>query len=75
MRAIQRIEATGMPSPRIAEAVHVTSHALRHYKAMRRFPNQHVYTALVHLAESRGVTLLASDFITDGGFKSQKDIS
>lgn len=75
MLAIKRIEATGMTSPRIAEAVHVTTHALRYYKAMKRFPNKHVYTALVHLAESRGITLLASDFITDGSFTSQKDIS
>lgn len=66
MRAIKRIEATGMPAPRIADAVHVTTHAMRYYQTMQRFPNKHVYTALVRLAESRGVVLLASDFITDG---------
>ena len=75
MLAIKRIEATGMTSPRIAEAVHVTTHALRYYKTMKRFPNKHVYTALVRLASERGVVLLASDFITNGSFTSQKDIS
>jgi hypothetical protein len=73
MLAIQRIEATGLTSPRIAEAIHVTTHALRYYKTMQRFPNKHAYTALVRLAESRGVVLLASDFITDGSFVSSTE--
>lgn len=74
MRAIRRIEKTGMTTAQIAAAAHTTSHAIRNYVHMRRFPNQHVFTALVRLAESRGVTLLAADFITDGSFVSQKDI-
>lgn len=74
MLAIKRIEATGMTSPRIAEAIHVTTHALRYYKTMKRFPNKHVYTSLVRLAESRGVVLLASDFITDGSFVPSTDM-
>lgn len=74
MRAIRRIEETGMTTAEIAAAVHTTTQAVRYYVRMRRFPNQHVYTALVRLAESRGVSLLARDFITDGSFPSQKDI-
>jgi hypothetical protein len=74
MKAITRIEETGMPAPRIAEAIHVTTHAVRHYKLMQRFPNKHVYTSLVLLARQRGVTLLASDFITDGSFVPQTDM-
>lgn len=74
MKAITRIEETGMPAPRIADAIHVTSHAVRHYKLMQRFPNKHVYTSLVELATKRGVTLLASDFITDGSFIPQNDL-
>jgi hypothetical protein len=41
---------------------------------MQRFPNKHAYTALVRLAKSRGVVLLASDFITDGSFVSSTEI-
>jgi hypothetical protein len=74
MKAITRIEETGMPAPRIADAIHVTTHAVRHYKLMQRFPNKHVYTSLVELAASRGVTLLASDFITDGRFIPQTEL-
>jgi hypothetical protein len=74
MKAITRIEETGMKAPRIAEAIHVTTHAVRHYKLMQRFPNKHVYTSLVELATKRGVTLLASDFITDGGFIPQTEL-
>jgi hypothetical protein len=71
MKAITRIEETGISAPRIAEAIHVTTHAVRHYKLMQRFPNKHVYTSLVELARDRGVTLLASDFIMDGCFIPQ----
>jgi predicted transcriptional regulator len=74
MKAITRIEETGMSTPRIAEAIHVTTHAVRHYKLMKRFPNKHVYTSLVLLARQRGVTLLASDFITDGSFIPQTEM-
>jgi hypothetical protein len=74
MKAIARIEETGLTAPRIADAVHVTTHAIRHYKLMQRFPNKHVYTSLVELACQRGVTLLASDFITDGGFVPQTQL-
>lgn len=74
MKAITRIEETGISAPRIAEAVHVTTHAVRHYKLMQRFPNKHVYTSLVELAAKRGVTLLASDFITDGSFIPQTEM-
>lgn len=74
MKAITRIEETGISAPRIAEAVHVTTHAVRHYKLMQRFPNKHVYTSLVELAAKRGVTLLASDVITDGSFIPQTEM-
>ena len=74
MKAIARIEETGLSAPRIAEAIHITTHAVRHYKLMQRFPNKHVYTSLVELAMKRGVTLLASDFITDGQFVPQTDL-
>ncbi len=50
MKAITRIEETGISAPRIAEAIHVTTHAVRHYKLMQRFPNKHVYTSLVQCA-------------------------
>lgn len=75
MQAITRLEKSGLTTAQIATAIHTTTHAVRYYRSMQRFPNRHVYTALVHLAESRGITLLASDFITDGSFTSQKDIS
>lgn len=74
MKAIRKLEKSGLTTAEIAVAAHTTTHAIRHYVHMRRFPNKHVFTALVHLAESRGVTLLASDFITDGSFVSQTDI-
>lgn len=74
MRTITRLEKSGLTTADIAAAIHTTTHAVRYYRSMRRFPNRHVYTALVELAESRGITLLAADFITDGSFVSQKDI-
>lgn len=73
MLAIKRLEATGLTPPRIADAIGVTSHALRLYKLMKRFPNKHSFVALVRLAESRGVVLLASDFINDGEFAPRFD--
>jgi len=74
MNAIRRLMDTGLTRADIAAAVHTSTQAIGYYARMMRFPNQHVFTALVHLAESRGLTLLASDFITDGSFASQKDI-
>jgi hypothetical protein len=76
MRAIDRLEKSGLTTAQIAAAAHTSTQAIRHYVHMRRFPNKHVFTALVHLAESRGVLLLASDFINDGSpFASQRDVA
>lgn len=75
MRAIDRLQKSGLTTAQIAAAAHTSTQAIRHYVHMRRFPNKYVFTALVKLAESRGVLLLASDFITDGSpFASQRDV-
>jgi hypothetical protein len=74
MRVITRLERSGLTTANIAAAIHTTTQAVRYYRAMQRFPNRHVFTALVALAESRGITLLASDFITDGSFVSSRDM-
>lgn len=74
MRAITRLQRSGLTTADIASAIHVTTQAVGYYRSMQRFPNRHAFTALVALAESRGITLLASDFITDGSFVSSKDM-
>lgn len=65
MNAISRLERAGLTVPEIAQALEVTEHTVRNYRAGRRFPQQHQYRRLIELGESRGLLFTADDFVAD----------
>ena len=65
MRAINLLKSSGLTGPGIAAAIGQTTHSVRLYERDERFPNRAAFLALVKLAESRELTLLARDFIPD----------
>lgn len=65
MEAINRLRKSGLTTAQIAEAISDKSrgHLVRAYEKHERFPGRRSFTCLVELAEARGVTLLARDFL------------
>ena len=63
MKAIALLRKAGMSRRQIAEGADVKAHTIGMYERGDRFPGRAAYVCLVELAESRGITLLARDFI------------
>lgn len=66
MRALTLLYRAGLTRVKVANALDQTTHSIRLYERGERFPAKAPYTNLVKLAESRGMTLLARDFIDNG---------
>lgn len=67
MRAITLLYRAGLNRASLANALDQTTHSIRLYERGERFPAKEPFTNIVKLAESRGMTLLARDFIDNGG--------
>lgn len=65
MRALTRLYLSGMTREGIASAIDQSTHSVRLYERGHRFPTRRSFTAIVKLAEERGLLLLARDFIED----------
>lgn len=63
MKAIQRLERAGFTRQQIAAAAGVSIPALAMYRRGDRFPSRKTFVCIVELAESKGLTLLARDFL------------
>lgn len=72
MRALTLLYRAGLDRSKVAAAIEQTTHSIRLYERGERFPAKEPFTNLVKLAESRGMTLLARDFI-DNGNESNSD--
>jgi transcriptional regulator with XRE-family HTH domain len=64
MIAIDRLQRAGFSRAEIARRSGVSPQLIGMYERGRRFPSRKTFERLVALAESRGLTLLASDFLT-----------
>ena len=64
MEAIKKLRRSGMDTAAIAVGVGCTPPLIYMYERGRRFPGKANFVCLVELAESRGLTLLARDFIS-----------
>lgn len=63
MNPISRLKLTGMSQSAIADGIGVSSQMVGMYERWDRFPSGKRFICIVELAESRGITLLARDFI------------
>lgn len=63
LNAIQRLRKSGLSRADIRTATGATRQAVGLWESGRRVPGRDYMAALVKLAESRGITLLAADFI------------
>lgn len=67
MRALKRLYQSGMTRASVAEKIGASTQLVGLYERDQRFPGREKYTQIVQLAESRGLTLLARDFIDANG--------
>ncbi|MFD0738278.1 hypothetical protein ACFQZQ_03105 [Lysobacter koreensis] len=65
MKALTLLYSVGLTRESVASAVDQTTHSVRLYERGERFPKRQPYTAIVKLAEAKGITLMARDFIVD----------
>jgi hypothetical protein len=72
MRALTLLYRAGLTRASVAAALDQTTHSIRFYERMERFPAKQPFAALVKLAEQRGMTLLARDFIENGSDSSSE---
>ncbi len=65
MKAITRLRMSGLSTAQIAEGINDKSggHLVRAYERGERFPSRRTFACVVELAESRGITLMARDFM------------
>lgn len=65
MKAISRLRLSGLSTTQIAEGINDKSggHLVRAYEKYERFPSKRTFVCIVELAESRGITLMARDFL------------
>ena len=65
MKAISRLRLSGLSTAQIADSIADKSggHLVRAYEKFERFPSRRTFVCIVELAETRGITLLARDFI------------
>ena len=63
MKAIQRLERAGYTRQQIAAGAGIGLPALAMYRRGHRFPSQKTIICMVEMAEAKGLTLTARDFI------------
>lgn len=63
MKAIQRLERAGYTRKQIADGAAVSIPTLAMYRRGDRFPSKKTFVCLVEMAEARGLSLMARDFI------------
>jgi transcriptional regulator with XRE-family HTH domain len=66
MKAIDRLRKSGLTTTQVAAGIGCTEHMVRLYERGKRFPSKKNFVCMVELAESRGLMLVARDFISDG---------
>lgn len=66
MKAIERLRKSGLTTASIAEGVGCSTHMVRLYERGKKFPSKKNFVCIVELAESRGLMLVARDFIAHG---------
>ena len=63
MKALTRLYRSGMTRAQVAQAIRSTSQSVGQYERFDRFPSAAKFKAMLQLADSRGLVLLAHDFI------------
>lgn len=63
MNAIKRLRQSGLSTAQIADGTGCDPHLLRAYERDERWPGRHNFLCIVEFAESRGIKLLARDFV------------
>lgn len=63
MKAIEKLRRSGLSTKQIADGSRCGEHTIRLYERHLRFPGRKTFLCMVELAESRGLTLLARDFL------------
>lgn len=63
MEAILRLKAAGLTRAEIATALETSEQLIGMYERGDRFPGRDKFEALVALGDTRGLRLLASDFV------------
>lgn len=63
MQAISKLRRSGMSTREIADGANTDPHVIYSYEKFRRFPGRGIFLCLVEMAEARGLTLLARDFL------------
>lgn len=63
MKAIQRLERAGYTRQQIASGTHTGIPTLAMYRRGQRFPSKKTFVCIVEMAEAKGLTLLARDFV------------
>lgn len=66
MKALTLLYRAGLTPTTVASAIDQTPTSIRLYERGKRFPTRESYSRLVELAESKGMTLLARDFLDEG---------
>jgi hypothetical protein len=65
MEAIKKLRRSGMDTAALVAGIGCKAPLIYMYENGRRFPSKRNFVCIVELAESRGLTLLARDFIAD----------
>lgn len=73
MNAINRLRKSGLTTATIAKGVGCSEHMVRLYERGLRFPSKKKFVCIVELAESRGLLLVARDFIVAGDVCEEED--
>lgn len=63
MRVIQKLQQAGYTLRQIADGAKVSPTAVGMYRRGDRFPSRKTFVCFVEMAEAKGVTLLARDFL------------
>lgn len=65
VKALERLYQSGMTRASVATWLGSPSQLIGLYERGQRFPSKKKFCQIVELAESRGLLLIARDFITD----------
>lgn len=74
MQAITRLYRSGLSRAEVADGVGVSTQMIGMYERFKRFPSQVKFLCIVELAESRGLNLLARDFVPPASEVACEDI-
>jgi len=66
MEAIFKLYRSGLNRASVAAAIEADSQLIGMYERCQRFPGVKNFSRIVKLADSRGITLLAHDFLDKG---------